>query len=313
VIEKIEQFLFDILGLVVPGVVLLCLLCVLPAFVVDTAKFSYSFNITGNFIGTNLVTWVLREAKILDIVTWQVSVFFLFIAYLIGHTVKVFAKYQYDFCSKICDETIVSLIKFVTKLINIKLGQSKYWFLRALNRIRRKRIKKSNLNYKKRIYIASVSYIINWLNYILGLFTDMVIFKPADYSPDNRQLYMKIKKTLKDNYGYSAFNWYSLYKMSNVILNQEKISTLYQSYLAKYNLYRSLAFIFLSNIFYIIWFYNMFPSIINKFGNNLYSWLIIINFIAWWTFHVKYKRYWLLCGNETLLSVYYFLKKEGKI
>ncbi len=41
------------------------------------------------------------------------------------------------------------------------------------------------------------------------------------------------------------------------------------------------------------------------------STLILISpAIFWFTFHVKFKRYWTLYGDERLMSLFYFLNKK---
>ena len=158
------------------------------------------------------------------------------------------------------------------------------------------------------------------LNFIGGLYSfgyyivnSIFSFKSPDYYKDNEKLIpdivKKINKKLNTNYPET---WYSLYKISNVIMEQEKIKSLSFRFLAKYNFYRSLALIFLLNFIYIIYFFKEYNDIISTSGNNIYDTLLIINSLLWFTFHEKYKRYWTLCGNEALISLFYFISKSEK-
>ena len=108
-------------------------------------------------------------------------------------------------------------------------------------------------------------------------------------------------------YGQEAeFNWYDTYKISNLLLFQDGVDTLNNKFMSKYNMYRSLSFIFGLNFVYLLYLQLQFYS-----DANVFTLFYLLNFIAWFAFHEKFKRYWTLAGNESLMNVYtYFLNKQ---
>ena len=141
--------------------------------------------------------------------------------------------------------------------------------------------------------------------------TKLFTFKSADYFDDNEEL-RTICITTINNKLNTRFpdKWHSLYKFAVAANLQEGIKSLSNNFLAKYNLYRSLSFIFLlSFVYYAIFFqitYSLLPINIAILRGSI----LFFSALLWFTFHVKFKRYWTLCGNESLMSLYYFLNKD---
>ena len=95
--------------------------------------------------------------------------------------------------------------------------------------------------------------------------------------------------------------------ISCIVQDNENIKTLTRTFLAKYNFYRSLAFIAFANILLIAYILNFKHAIHTTAITELMYLLIVFYFV----FHYKYKRYWMLSGNEAVMALYYyyFLKK----
>jgi len=91
---------------------------------------------------------------------------------------------------------------------------------------------------------------------------------------------------------------------------QENIKSLATTFLAKYNLYRSLSFIFIFSFFYYLFFFTTYHDSIIQEAKALGKYVPICLVLLWFVFHVAFKRYWTLCGNESLMSLYYFLNKK---
>jgi hypothetical protein len=102
----------------------------------------------------------------------------------------------------------------------------------------------------------------------------------------------------------------SITKISGVISNQENIKTLGPFFLAKYNLYRSLSLIFLFTTLYYIYFFRVAGAYIAPASHEISALILAAPAILWFTFHVKFKRYWTLYGDERLMSLFYFLNKK---
>ncbi len=110
-LDKIESFLFDVLGLFVPGLIFGLLIITLPSLVIEPSQQS-SLNPTILFL---LSTYKII-ADNLNSLKPPVSLCFIAIiailCYLSGNTIKVLSKYQYDICKLIFDDTLNKLLCF---------------------------------------------------------------------------------------------------------------------------------------------------------------------------------------------------------
>jgi hypothetical protein len=289
-LNKIENFLFDILGLFVPGLIFWILLIALPSLVIDFYQISsqdYSLKfllILKNFIFENINHLQAPSS-------FYFTVGIVVVSYLSGNTIKILAKYIYDFLALIFDEGLNQLLRRCFEI--------------PLNFISLILVKK----------IKSFSNIVNYFKklarFITNLLKDIIIFKPSDISSDNYSIKEEVIKRITTKYVIDfPNNLHSIYKLSNIVMLQEGLTSLVPQFLAKYNFYRSLSFIFLFNILYVLIFYSSFANQISPLGKKLQGILIGVHFLMWLTFHIKYKRYWTLCGNESLMSLFYFLVKN---
>ncbi len=273
IFERINDFLFDLLGLFLPGCIAL-LLGLLPFALLDAS----SLNSQG------LAGWLINKYSQLFSITAKHSGFslaaFIIAAYLLGHVIKVFSKLQYDLFEALLDDC---LWKWG--------GLWLYWF-------------------------RPIRQLVGWLkstppfNVGVKLTREIFSFRRLDYKPDMETLYQRSRDLIRKHYD-EAFqtDWYGFYKFADAMAQQEGLQSKTYTFLAKYNFYRSVAFLFLLNFFYLWW-------LVATFGDALPSHFAttatVANFLCWFTFHEKYKRYWSLCGNETIAMVYYHLSKPTK-
>ena len=91
---RVEDFLFDIIGLVLPGMVFFIVIVGSVGFFIDLKSVMESFKIT-----------VLLFNK------YVVFLFFVVFFYLIGHVAKVFAIIEYEFLSFVFDDFVNIYVK----------------------------------------------------------------------------------------------------------------------------------------------------------------------------------------------------------
>ena len=290
--SKIENFLFDILGLILPGAIIL-LMFISPLLFIDFSKIP-----TESINSSVILSSLMMISKQLRLNWTAHSNTLLFIglvsAYIIGHTVKVLSIILYNFLSAIFDKSLNKLFIGLISISKMLLGK----LIPGLFR-------KSASISKARKYIKDFfKPLSDVINYVFS-------FEAPSYYPTYEGIKRNCQGIVQSKYSPNyPDNFHALYKLSGTIDNQEGMKSLSNFYLAKYNLYRSLSFIFLLTIFY----YNCFFSATNKYllpeGEKLKTSIIIILGFLWFTFHYKFKRYWTLSGDERLISLFYFLNKN---
>jgi hypothetical protein len=207
------------------------------------------------------------------------------LAYLMGHTVKVFSRLKYEFLTAVFDEglnkPVIGVYSGLRDRIFQKPSSKAYLQLKALFRPFRTLIE----------YIFTFSPPHHFVNDAVlkqNCLDKLNSRLSVDYPDDDR----------------------SITKISGVISNQESIKTLGPFFLAKYNLYRSLSLIFLFTTIYYIYFFKVADPFIAPASHEISTLILILPAILWFTFHVKFKRYWTLYGDERLMSLFYFLNKK---
>jgi hypothetical protein len=289
-LSKIESFLFDLLGLALPGAIFLLIL-ISPVCFLDFSSISAkvtmsSFVLSGLLYASNLIKTHFSLNPTLLFVS------FIVLAYIVGHVVKVFSIVVYEFLTALFDKTINEIVSYLFEALK-NLGN------RINNAIFKRDMYDSWLFPKMKVLFIPIK------NTVQKAF----VFKSPDYFADNEPMRTKcvelINKRLNTTY---PDKWYSLYKFSTVLHSQEDIKSLSSHFLAKYNLYRSLSFLFMFTAVYFYWLCQL-PN--NYFSNTEIIFPIVCTIcFLWFTFHYKFKRYWTLCGNETLVSLFYFLNKK---
>lgn len=291
-LSKIENFIFDILGLVLPGFIFLGIL-IIPLALVDIrliadADYKKSFVLSELSAINDIFKNYWNEESTM------ITILIVVLAYLFGHFIKVFSIIKYEILEAVFDKSINRLVALIyTSSKNI----ADYTF----------QIFSTQSLFSTEFYKT----LKNLFKPIKSTLTKIFTFRSEDYFTNNTRLRTDsiaiINSKLATNY---PDEWYSLYKFSTVMTNQENIKSLAAFFLAKYNLYRSLAFIFLFAGFYFHFFFKSSTKYISPDIQKISSLILITSCLLWFTFHYKYKRYWTLCGNETLVSLYYFLNKK---
>ncbi|MCL9804600.1 hypothetical protein NAT51_03645 [Flavobacterium amniphilum] len=292
-LSKIENFIFDILGLILPGFIFLGVL-VIPLSLVDITQIPCK-ELDNSYILSELSTISNLFKNYWNEKSNIIIISIIILAYLLGHFVKVFSIIKYEILVAVFDKSINKLVAYLYSLVKSMFG----W-------IYQKMFNESLFSTK------GYSWLKDLFKPIKNTLSKIFTFKSEDYFTDNTSLRTEcitiINTRLSTNY---PDKWYSLYKFSTVITNQESIKSMAAFFLAKYNLYRSLAFIFMFAAFYYNIFFNASAKYTSSEIHKLSLLILITTGVLWFTFHYKYKRYWTLCGNETLVSLYYFLNKKN--
>ncbi len=291
-LSKIENFVFDILGLVLPGFIFLGIL-IIPLALVDVSKISCN-DLDNSYILSELSTISSLFKNYWDEKSNLITLLVIILAYLLGHFVKVFSIIKYEILVSFFDKSINKAASYIFE----KIKKFFNWLFQLFT---------PQSLFSTKFYLWLKDIFKPFKNTLSKVFT----FESESYYKENGTLRTEciniINSRLNTNY---PDKWYSLYKFSTVITNQEGIKSMSAFFLAKYNLYRSLAFIFMFATFYFHFFFYASAKYISLEINKVTSLISLTTFLLWFTFHYKYKRYWTLCGNETLVSLYYFLNKK---
>jgi len=294
--DKVESYLFDFLGLFIPGLLSVILLLIPISFLnIDRL-------LDDNYFQAKLLTLIViikqsfQHINILN--DTYIIIIIILILYVLGHLIKVFSIIFYEIGTVIFDNTLIRAYKNIFYRILNPL--KRYYVNRHGENERVMRISRTIYNYLKMIY----------QQFKKNLFK-VLVFKPEDYMLENEELKNNclniINEKLKVNFPNVS---YSIYKISMIINTQENIKSLSYTFLSKYNLYRSLSFLFFVSLIYFYYFFNVAQKYIYPEVLALEVVVLILIGLLWFTFHHKYKRYWTLCGNETLMSLFYFLNKN---
>lgn len=257
-----------------------------------TPFINYKFNYLGKNIDSTYK--VLQSIKNLNISSIIYIIIFILISYIMGHLIKIFSKKLYQLSEKIFDEYFYILFKntFDKNLLNF----IKY---------------ESNEKYNINIFIIFSKL----LYFIITLLKDIFLFCAKNYDDKFNHMHTECIQILQKKYHISKKHniddWYVFYKLAQYIENENNIKTKAREFLAKYNFYRSCSCIFLVHLIFLLLHYKIGFSTNPKY-NDTYL-IIILDILFWFTFHTKYKRYWTMCSNETISSLYYILKFKNTI
>lgn len=283
-LSKLENFLFDLLGLILPGAIFLLIL-ISPILFLGKGALDDTAEAPVILAGMKTISDILknywtsypRSALTIAVI----------LAYLMGHTLKVFSKIKYDLLTAVFDKSINRPV------INL--------FEKSKNKVFGKDRGRSG-------FFKWCKEVFQPVKKILG---DVFIFNPLDHYSTDEELQERCMEIINTRLSFSSSDSNkALAKLSGVIANQENIRSLGTFYLAKYNLYRSLAFIFLFTTVYYIYFFHVAGSYIASAAQAISGIILAAPAILWFTFHVKYKKYWTLYGNERIVSLFYFLNKK---
>ncbi len=290
--SKIENFFFDIFGLILPGL-LLILFIIMPIYFFDFSAVKPEMWNTSNFLSFVHYIYSVMHNLIKDNPTYLIVALFL-CAYIIGHLIKVVSIAFYEFASLIFDNGVNKIVVKISGLVV-------QWTLKGYNWITHRDLERTVFyEFSKAFYKAIVRHVFC-----------IFVFKSSSYFKDNESIKDDCMSTINARLQISFPNvWHSLYKVSTVLFIQENVRTLSNFFLSKYNLYRSLAVIFIFLLFYYRVFFRETEGFIPQELKHLRTVLFISICLLWYTFHFKFKRYWTLCGNEALMSFFYYLHKN---
>ena len=253
-----------------PGFVFLLLLIAIPMTLLDLSNASLLS-----------LEPLIRSIFNQDFNTYSVvyGIFFIFLCYMIGHVLKVFSKYQYKLFSILFDD-----------IVNICIA---------------------NLPSHADKKTKTLPFLNKLFNFYCKIMQDIFYFSANSFPPGSESIRVEVLNRLKSKYEVDLpDDWYSTYKFCKIVEDQEGLKSLSYSFLAKYTAYRSLAFVFLLAFIYTIFIFESYPDMITPIGKGLLTFLLSVISVFWLTFHERYKYYYPLCGNETLIALYYFLIKN---
>lgn len=280
--SKLENFFFDILGLILPGAVFLLIL-LSPVLFVDMGRI-------GKIADTSVVLSALVTIWTILKTYWasnpkSVLTIIAILAYLIGHTIKVFSRIKYEFLTAFFD-------KFIDKWVERLYNKCRDWVFPSKT---------------SKTYLQLKELFSPFKSLISAIFTFDIVY----YTKSDEAIRQNCLDQLDDRLGMDiSRDKYSIVKISSVITNQENLRSLGTFFLAKYNLYRSLALIFLFTIFYYLCFFRTVKDLLTGTSQELSHAIIMVSILLWFTFHAKYKRYWTFYGSERLITLFYFLNKK---
>ncbi len=275
-IDKVEDTLYEILGLLFPSLTL-CVVLVEPVF------YTQSFSLRS--IPQNDCIEVLKFLNTFLNEFWSI-VFIFFVFYVVGNVIKVAAKIYYKFGETLFDDTLFVIIASVFNFIKKK-----------------DKDKETKWNkFKEKPVVVLVMVLYSWIKKTLS-------FSTENYDKNFEGIYTNLainELNIFDFEQEKIDKWFLFYKEATTIIKQKKIDTLCYKFLAKYNSFRSLEFVFAVGIIYniLILFSQM---AINK---CIYSIVLGVNIVCLVCFHEKFKRYWKLCGNEAIVGLDYIYRHE---
>lgn len=288
-ITLLERYLFDVIGIIVPG-----LTSVVLYYLLVEEK-------------TPLLLIEQFQKMKYNTIIWIVIIIFL---YILGMFIKVIAIKTYEILgSAFGNRKDCSISRFFNKCAYIFNDSKNY----ALSEF----FEQKNTSATSCIYIYWIKD--NIILFTIKIFVRIcigILFNLAklleiattfktDRCPSNyEKLYIEFRREI-NNQGICSFeesksieeDAHLLYKVSSVIIRQNELKALFDNFLAKYNLFRSLALVFGVAGFY---------SILCKGNNEIYYTVCLL--IAWFVFHYKYIRYWGLCGGDAISTALIYLK-----
>ena len=281
--SKLENFLFDILGLILPGAIFLLIL-LSPILIMDMNKAEKVIDPSVFLVGLTTMGHILKtywtndQRSVLAIAT--------VLAYLFGHTIKVFSRVKYELLPAVFDKNlnrwVTAVYRGILGLIPANWRASESWgHLRDF-----------------------ALPILKFIRDIFTFGTVMATSRDGIFLQDCAdELNSRIAIDVPVDQAVIA-------KLSSVVSNQESLRSLGTFYLAKYNLYRSLALIFLLTTFYYNCFFHLKDNSINPVTQKISGIILAGSVLLWFTFHSKFKRYWTQYGEERILTLFYFLNKK---
>jgi hypothetical protein len=211
--QKVNDFLFDLVSLFVPGVIVLIAI-VINVYDVKSFVENSETSIYYTFIIDNPI---------------YVAVFVFIIAYILGSVLKVISKVFYKYALIVFDDGVFTFLEWVYKLL------SGLEFLRRF----------FGWLYKNKL----IELIVRILKITYLQVKNMLTFKTVSYSSELEEVQQIVTDSLKEKSGLTIMNWQILFKYSNISSIRNNSYGVTYKFLSKYNFYRSLVIVMLFLLF----------------------------------------------------------------
>lgn len=287
-ITLLERYLFDIIGVIVPGL---------------TSVILY-YLIIKNDAPTELIEQL--QTMEYNTITWTAIIIFL---YILGMFVKVVAIKTYEIMGSAFGNSKDCSIPRFFNMCMCQLNASKNKCL--IEFFEQKNVSGTNcvcwiidnvILYPIKIFVR---ILVGILYNVAKLLETATTFKVDRCPHDYKSLYIELRREMKeqniadfDNAKDIEEDAIQLYKLSSVIIRLNELKALFDNFLAKYNLFRSLSLVFGAFGLYSLFFYK----------GEFAQYYTICLLIAWFVFHYKYIRYWGLCGGDAISTALIYLK-----
>lgn len=286
----LERYLFDIIGIITPAlvaVILYCLIienCTLKTIINELEEIDYNTMVWSVIIVSLYVLGMI--IKVIAIKTYKI------LAYSIGNKEGSTIAHFFYYCTKYLD---YKKNRELQEFFNQKFENNCVWLDWIMN------------NFILYIIKFFVRIFVGVLYNIAKLLETATTFEINRCSDEYERFYIEFRKEL-NKHNISSFNEsqcieddaHQLYKLSSVINRQNELKALFDNFLVKYNLFRSLALLFGGFGLYSLTFNN---------DDTHYSTACLL--IIWFAFHYKYIRYWELCGGDAISTALIYLKTKN--
>lgn len=301
--DIINDFLFDIAGLFLPGFVFLALFA---ASVMTFFNYDFIEGLARAAENYKMPIVYALQVSIFEknfaFKFWTVVFVIIFVSYMLGHVLKVLSKVYYDLMVVIFD-------KGITPVLDRQRPRptSSAQVVPAIPQPPSLQVQVSSWQL---CVIWFCKFFHGVVAVIASNFRTIFVFDAKSYNSKNHPLIPQVVGEINGKFQANfPTEWYSIYKLSQVVLENNQIKTLSHKFLARYNFYRSLALVFMIHGLMVVVLRVIDATDMNRFFLDKWPWILLMDGILWVTFHDKYKRYFELCGNESLIGMFYYLKR----
>jgi hypothetical protein len=309
--EKFDQYLFDIVGIILPGFLAILIFCFLSG--VELQSLFISTKIQSLLVPGKAQSLKAHSVALLyPDFNFQnaVVLFILFLcSALFGHTVKYFGVTFYETFGKWLDGGLYKHLRRFLHKVNRKIKNFQRRWIRGF--LRRGGLWRWCLC---KLYCLGYRSICWVLKPVWGIIKDDLLrFQTKKYASNYKPIEKYVVHKLSNDQNLQGlrvsdptkFN-NEIYKIADILSRNKNngIKSLWYMHLAKYNCYRSLAFLFLATFLICLASHTSFIGGLHLVNAN--ETVCIFSLILFITFHYKFKRYWQLCSAEALMTLFYY-------
>lgn len=300
--EKLSDILFEVLGLMLPTLIL-CLIIVEPLLYANV------------FLDKSILKNDFSKVLEGDIQFWTI-LFIVAVFYVMGNVIKVLSKFYYKLGEAVIDDTFFAILGYLYRMIlypilcliydkilcpiyRKTLGMICSKILCPIyKKLFEKYVKKERKKVQKKPVFTIIYVLYKWLR-------DTLVYKTDNYGRNFDGLYTNLAERVSitfENEEDKEKKWYLFYKKATTVINQNNINTLFYKFLSKYNSFRSIECVFFCGIIYNFFFWG------SDIDFQRYFIVLGVNVVCVISFHEKFKRYWMLCGNEAIVGLDYYYR-----